>query len=95
MQRAGVAHNWGNGGQIGDELTLAPADSFSKTESMEVVMLSRTDQPQGVKLGVLSHIPGGLMLDPEKGFVEAYLLHLDHGVHSELPIPKSRVIQIS
>ncbi|KAK4168321.1 hypothetical protein QBC43DRAFT_201849 [Cladorrhinum sp. PSN259] len=68
-----------NGRKDADEMTVAPPDTFPSLSSIEVVMLSQSDHLRGVKCGELSHLPGGFMLSPEKGFVEAYLLKLDEG----------------
>ncbi|KAK3361736.1 hypothetical protein B0T24DRAFT_671373 [Lasiosphaeria ovina] len=62
--------------KLGPERTLP--EEFPESEPMEVVMLNSANQKsQAAMLGVLSPLPGGFMLDPSKGFVNAYLLTLD------------------
>ncbi|CAP66912.1 uncharacterized protein PODANS_4_5980 [Podospora anserina S mat+] len=56
-----------------DELALAEPSTFPDMASIEVELLSQT----GVKHGSLSHLPAGLMLSPDHGFVQAYTLTLD------------------
>jgi hypothetical protein len=60
-------------------LTTAPPASFPSAQPIEVVLLGGSSHFGGTMLGVLSHIPGGIMLDPDHGFVDAYLLTLDEG----------------
>ncbi|KAK4221097.1 hypothetical protein QBC38DRAFT_505179 [Podospora fimiseda] len=72
-----------NGRSNRDEMTVAPSNAFPSQSPIEVAMLTQSNYPRGVKLGVLSHLTGGLMLNPEKGFVEAYLLQLDEGEEIE------------
>lgn len=60
-------------------MTAAPPASFPTIEPIEVAVLSGSSHFRGTMLGVLSHMPGGIMLSPDKGFVDAYLLCLDEG----------------
>jgi hypothetical protein len=69
---SGMANN-------GRTLTTAPPASFPSVEPIEVVLLSGSSHFGGTMLGRLSHVPGGIMLNPDHGFVEAYLLTLDEG----------------
>ncbi len=66
----------------GNLLTAAPPGSFPEFEPIEVALLSgpSPSNPRGTMLGLLSHLPGGIMMDAEKGFVDAYLLVLDEGL---------------
>ncbi|KAK3395006.1 hypothetical protein B0H63DRAFT_462535 [Podospora didyma] len=65
-------------GHFGNCLTTAPHDSFPVDEPIEVVLLSGSHQHSAAAmLGELSHLPGGIMLDSDQGFVDAYLLTLD------------------
>ncbi|KAK3295350.1 uncharacterized protein B0H64DRAFT_395077 [Chaetomium fimeti] len=77
-----------NSGMVnGRTMTTAPAASFPSAEPIEVALLGgSTPHSQcgsggsgGTMLGVLSHVPGGIMLDASHGFVDAYLLELDEG----------------
>lgn len=70
----------------GLSLTTAPRASFPTLEPIEVALLTSTPashpSSDGTMLGVLSHIPGGILLnttDMHAQFVEAYLLELDEG----------------
>ncbi|KAK0709947.1 hypothetical protein B0T26DRAFT_602394, partial [Lasiosphaeria miniovina] len=66
------------GRYFGNCMTTALPEEFPESEPMEVVMLNGANQKsQAAMLGVLSPLPGGFMLDPSKGFVNAYLLTLD------------------
>ncbi|KXX76814.1 hypothetical protein MMYC01_201913 [Madurella mycetomatis] len=60
-------------------MITAPPASYPTIEPIEVAVLSGSSCFGGTMLGVLSHIPGGIMLSPGKGFVDAYLLCLDEG----------------
>lgn len=60
-------------------LTAAPPASFPSVQPIEVVLLGGSSHFGGTMLGLLSPVPGGIMLDPDHGFVDAYLLTLDHG----------------
>ncbi|KAK3987132.1 hypothetical protein QBC44DRAFT_295700 [Cladorrhinum sp. PSN332] len=80
LERPGVDWEQQNNGRTNrDEITVAPPDAFPSITSSEVAMLSQSNSMRGVRLGELSHLAGGFMLSPEKGFVEAYLLKLDEG----------------
>ncbi|KAH6838496.1 hypothetical protein B0I37DRAFT_316697 [Chaetomium sp. MPI-CAGE-AT-0009] len=95
LRRAGTtAHHPGRGaghnsGMVnGRTMTAAPADSFPSVEPIEVALLGGSSHHHhsgggggggGTMLGVLSHVPGGIMLDAAHGFVDAYLLVLDEG----------------
>ncbi|KAK0615682.1 hypothetical protein B0T17DRAFT_350785 [Bombardia bombarda] len=59
-------------------MTTAPPESFPQTEPTPVVMISKA-HTQSVMLGELSHVPGKVMFNPSKGFVEAYMLTLHSG----------------
>ena len=67
----------------GRSMTTAPPGSFPSLEPIEAALLSGSagagPAGDGTMLGVLSHVPGGIMLDPAHGFVEAYLMVLDEG----------------
>ncbi|KAK1749333.1 hypothetical protein QBC47DRAFT_426814 [Echria macrotheca] len=67
----------------GQTMTAAPPESFPTMEPIEVALLggSRSSHHGGsaMMFGVLSHVPGGIMLSPDHGFVDAYLLVLDEG----------------
>ncbi|KAK4175056.1 hypothetical protein QBC36DRAFT_379646 [Triangularia setosa] len=63
--------------QAGDELSLAPPESYPEITPIEVALISKNNPNNSAKLGFLSHLPGGLMLSPDKGFVDAYTLALD------------------
>ncbi|KAK0738992.1 hypothetical protein B0T21DRAFT_134820 [Apiosordaria backusii] len=70
--------------QAGDELTLAPPDSFPEITPIEVALITQNNPgSSAAKLGFLSHLPGGIMLSPEKGFVDAYALTLDDNAQIE------------
>ncbi|KAK4196870.1 hypothetical protein QBC40DRAFT_286578 [Triangularia verruculosa] len=69
--------------QEGDELTLAPAQSFPEIAPIEVALISQSNPRNSAKLGFLSHLPGGLMMSHEKGFVDAYILTLDDSFRIE------------
>ncbi|GAB1316932.1 hypothetical protein MFIFM68171_07142 [Madurella fahalii] len=60
-------------------MTTAPPASFPTLEPIEVALLGGSSHFGGTMLGVLSHVPGAIMLSPDKGFVDAYLLALDEG----------------
>jgi hypothetical protein len=77
-----------NSGMVsGRTMTTAPPASFPSLEPIEVALLSSSSNSgsgcgpsgDGTMLGLLSHVPGGIMLDPSHGFVEAYLMVLDEG----------------
>ncbi|KAK0627981.1 hypothetical protein B0T14DRAFT_388302, partial [Immersiella caudata] len=62
-------------------MTAAPPASFPSVKPIEVALLtgSCSSRFSGARLGLLSHMPGAIMLSPENGFVDAYLLTLDDG----------------
>ncbi|KAK3333051.1 hypothetical protein B0T19DRAFT_458142 [Cercophora scortea] len=75
-----MARMGGHGAHHGHCLVTAPAESFPEDQPKEVVMLnSSISEAQGSLLGTLSNVPARVMLNPAKGFVEAYLLTLDNG----------------
>jgi hypothetical protein len=63
----------------GRTLTTAPPASFPSVAPLEVVLLGGSSHFGGTMLGRLSPVAGGIMLDPDHGFVDAYLLTLDEG----------------
>ncbi|KAK4149053.1 hypothetical protein C8A00DRAFT_38356 [Chaetomidium leptoderma] len=69
---SGMANN-------GRTLITAPPASFPSVEPIQVVLLGGSSHFGGTMLGLLSHVPGGIMLNPDHGFVDAYLLTLDEG----------------
>jgi len=60
-------------------MTTAPPASFPDVNPIEVALLSDSSHFSGAKLGLLSHMPGSIMLSPDDGFIDAYLLILDEG----------------
>ncbi|KAK3692986.1 hypothetical protein B0T22DRAFT_372470 [Podospora appendiculata] len=79
-KRGYMARMGGDGAHHGHCLVTAPAESFPEDQPKEVVMLnSSISEAQGSLLGTLSNVPARIMLNPAKGFVEAYLLTLDNG----------------
>ncbi|KAK4445398.1 hypothetical protein QBC34DRAFT_413164 [Podospora aff. communis PSN243] len=62
-------------------MTAAPPDSFPSAKPIEVTLLSDSCSSRfsGARLGLLSHMPGAIMLSPEDGFIDACLLTLDDG----------------
>lgn len=69
--RSGTGHSLTN---------AAPPESFPSTQPIEVVLLGGGSKRM---LGHLSHLPGGIMLSADYGFVDAYLLILDEGLALE------------
>jgi hypothetical protein len=67
-------HNW-------TSMAAAPPASFPSVKPIEVALLSSSCSSRfsGVRLGLLSHMPGAIMLSPEDGFIDAHLLTLDDG----------------
>lgn len=67
----------------GYAMAAAPPESFPSTQPIEVALLGGASRFAGNMLGHLSHLPGGIMLSAEHGFVDAYLLVLDEGLALE------------
>lgn len=65
--------------QNGTSMSAAPSASFPDVKPIEVALLSGSSRFSGASLGLLSHIPGSIMLSPEDGFIDVYHLTLDHG----------------
>ncbi|KAK0750055.1 hypothetical protein B0T18DRAFT_462023 [Schizothecium vesticola] len=63
----------------GTSMTTAPPASFPDVNPIEVALLSGSSHFSGAMLGLLSHMPGSIMLSPDDGFIDAYLLTLDEG----------------
>ncbi|KAK3316007.1 hypothetical protein B0H66DRAFT_560105 [Apodospora peruviana] len=56
-------------------MTTAPPESFPSMEPISVVMVTSSNH-KGIMLGELSHLPARIMLNPDHGCVEAYLVSL-------------------
>ncbi|KAK3349879.1 hypothetical protein B0T25DRAFT_549121 [Lasiosphaeria hispida] len=83
IQRAGSSYRQGAEParrHNGIALTTAPAGSFPDIKPIEVVLLGGSNRSRGSMLGLLSHLPGGIMLSGTADFVETYLLTLDDGL---------------
>jgi len=83
LQRKAPASQTGNlplqsRGQ-GHSMTAAPPASFPDINPIEVVLLGGSSHFSGAMVGLLSHMLGAIMLSPDDGFVDAYLLTLDEG----------------